>query len=530
MLALKPLRYQTAPPLIAFFTLIVALLLIFPYLYKLYFSLGQLPEEAYFEPVILVRILDQPVYPLLLFFCLTVVLLPGYRRLAWQNFEQGRVIKFFIFFLTAIIAWAFSTYDYNLYFDQSHYFDRLLLIALSLLTLQNPVFVPFFLLEAIMIGFQFEYPLRNFSWTDKAIIFKILILFHLCLYVHLLFKKYVPALFFFLALCQFGSNYFISAVGKLELDWLRFDELPGLAVNSYVNGWLAFLPETFLLPIVQAITPFNLLLLVITLVIELAALFILFHCKLTGLILSSFILLHTVIFLTSGILFWKWILVALGFILVLRIMPLETLAFLFSKPSFFASLAVIGLSPFFFNPVKLAWLDTNLNNSYDLEVVGLSGRVYPVSRVFMSPYDLSFAQNRFYFLSDENLLVRTYGAVVDREVAAALKTIQPGLNLQDLEQTKGKNYHSTESSQRFEDFLKTYFYHLNQRGSKTVFLHYLGAPHHIWSFADANAYQLQEPVRQIRIKFIKTFYDGQKIHRLRDEVIKVIDIPFGGEF
>jgi hypothetical protein len=267
------------------------------------------------------------------------------------------------------------------------------------------------------------------------------------------------------------------------------------------------------------------LLLLVTLVLELAALVILFRRQGAILILAGFILLHALIFLTSGIFFWKWMLLALGFILVLQALREETRAFLFSQPTFVASLLVIGLSPYYFNPVKLAWLDTNLNNSYEFEAVGLSGAVYRLNRGFMSPYDLPFAQNRFYFLTDENLLVRTYGATMDAEVVSALKTMQPGPALAELAQARGKNYYQEQRSQRFEHFLATYFGNLNRRGSKTIFLNFLGAPHHIWNFAVEPAYQMQEPIRQIRIKFIQTLYDGQKIHRLRDEVIRVVDIP-----
>ena len=61
-------------------------------------------------------------------------------------------------------AWAFSAYDYNFYFDQTHYVDRLLLIAFAMLVLVHPGFVLPFLLEAIAIAYQFHHPLGG-TWS-----------------------------------------------------------------------------------------------------------------------------------------------------------------------------------------------------------------------------------------------------------------------------------------------------------------------------------------------------------------------------
>jgi hypothetical protein len=172
----------------------------------------------------------------------------------------------------------------------------------------------------------------------------------------------------------------------------------------------------------------------------------------------------------------------------------------------------------------LAWYDTNLNNFYELEAVGDSGAIYQIGRDFMSPYDFPFAQNRFWYLSNESLLVRTYGTTSNREIAAALKTVKTGREVAELEQTRGRNLYDEAKAEKFSRFIQAFFRNLNQRQAKTIFISHFGPPHHIWNFAAGNVYQMQEPVREVRVKFLKTLYDGQKIQRLDDRVIRIVKV------
>jgi hypothetical protein len=331
--------------------------------------------------------------------------------------------------------------------------------------------------------------------------------------------------FLLLAICLFAANYFISGLGKLELDWVNIDRLYDLLIASYVNGWLVFWPEAVILRLVDLFKLLNPAMTATTMVIELGALLIFVHKRVALCLLASFVLLHTLIFASSGIFFWKWMLAAIGFAVVLQKLDEMSTRRLFSPAFFVASLGIIYFSPHYFKPVELAWYDTNLSSFYELEVVGDSGRAYAVSRSFMAPYDLLFAQNRFQYLSHDKLLTRTYGATSDTEIAQALQKVASVEMLADLEMSKGKSNYNEEKARKFDYFLQTYFENLNRRGSKTSFINHFSAPHHIWNSAQGDVYTVQEKVQQIRVRFIKTFYDGQKIMRLQDEVIRVIAVP-----
>jgi hypothetical protein len=504
---------------------ILVVLVVYPLLNSLYFELADLGEKAYFSPVIITQILARPTDLLLELFIAAAALFLGFRVLRWENFEQDKILRYFLFFIALIIAWAFATYDYNLYYNQAHYFDRFLLIALAILVWLHPAFIPLFLIQAMVIVFQFDYPLGSYSWTDKRVLFDILILFNVFLYLKLIFRKPIFSPFVFLALSLFAANYYISGLGKLKLDWVSKNNIYDLIVSSYVNGWLSFLPETTLLQMVDIFKGLDMLMLLATMAIELGAIFILFHKRVALILLLSFIVLHLMIFLTSGIFFWKWILLAIAFGLALTRLPDILTRQIFNWPAFIISILVIHFSPHYFNPANLAWYDTRLNNFYEIQAVGDTGTIYTVGRGFMSPYDFPFAQNRFWYLSDEKLLVRTYGTTSDPEIADALKTIKPGLELTELEMAKGRNYYNQDRAENFAQFLYVYFKNLNNRQSKRLVLNYIASPHHIWNFANGdNVYQMQEKVQKVQVRFVKTFYDGQKIHTLEDRIVRVITV------
>ena len=56
-----------------------------------------------------------------------------------------------------------------------------------------------------------------------------------------------------------------------------------------------------------------------------------------------------------------------------------------------------------FDTVSLGWFDGRVNQYYQFVVLGTSGERCGVSKNFFSPYDIAFAQNRFYFLNDRVL-------------------------------------------------------------------------------------------------------------------------------
>ena len=499
--------------------------IVYPRFHTWQFTLASLSASSYYKPVLLLAALGDHPTLMVGWLLAASVLVVGFRRLCWSEFEDGRKLRYFVFFTTLIIAWAFSAYDYNFYFDQSHYIDRLLLIAFAILVLVHPCFVLLFLLEAIAIAYQFHHPLGG-TWTDKKVVFDVLVLFNLFLYAKLLLRREVTRRFLFFALCLVATHYVSAGVGKLELDWLRREHLDNLVAASYSNGWFYFVSEGTLLRILEFLKFLNVPMILGALLIEVSAVLILLRHKLTQVILFSCIVLHSAIFLSSGIFFWKWLLLDAALIVLLRKLDGDVVQGLYRIPVFLASLPLIVFASHFYPHVGLAWHDTKLNTSFELEAVGVSGKAYAVPRGLLAPYDLLFSQNRFAFLSEDKLLVGTYGTSLDGSMAESLQKVSNRRDLAELEAASGRVFYDEVRAQRFDQFLQIFFGNLNHRGPTNVAPSLVGVPHHIWNGRrEEPIYCYQKEVCELRVNFIKSLYVNGQILTLETKVIRRIEIP-----
>src|SRR5690348_11862309 len=180
----------------------VILLLAFQLVFFLaFFYLFQLPERAYFAPILFVQLLKAPFAGLFIlsFFVLGCFF---WRKLKWSSIDPTGGMRIFISSISVVIMWRFVTYDYNFYYDQSHYFDRILLILLAGSIYFHPIAAPVFTAFAIVVASELHYPLAGASWLwpDKQILFDALILFsaHLVLAT---FRKTTPYFFLYMVLC-----------------------------------------------------------------------------------------------------------------------------------------------------------------------------------------------------------------------------------------------------------------------------------------------------------------------------------------
>jgi hypothetical protein len=515
---------------------ILILLVGFYFSWPLAYKLFALSENIYSQPIILVAALK--VFPVQAVLVITIVLLllnytstswnRFYSHLNWKRWNDDFKLRGFIVFVALILAWAFSTYEFNSYYGQPHYFDRIFLIVLALLIWINPIFVFPFITFAITLVSQFEHPnVLQYSWTDKRLIFDTLILFTVFVFLNLIFKV-SPLAFVFLAFCLQAAHYFIPSLAKIQLgnsplDWLNHNQLHLLFVSSYVNGWLGFLTQNDVLSVARLIKEFNIPLQFITLVSEAGFLFILVNRRVATVLLIGAILLHIGICVSSGIFFWKWILLDIAFLLLIRQKVAQQL---FTLKFLVLSIILIVFSEMYFHPTRLAWFDTRVNNMFELEAVDEKGYIFDIPRGFFAPYDLVFAQNRFPYLSQERLLVGTFGAVSTFEQEQQINSAQLPTDLNVLKSSLGINRYDPDVAEEFDAFIIRVFTNVNSNLQSPIFLpSILRPPHHITIFASENPYNRQYPVVTVRVKFIETYYDDSQITLLSEKIIREIGIP-----
>ncbi len=156
-----------------------ALLLLYHQLERHLMAAGRLPMSSYASPVIFAEFIQHLALfkPFVLVSGVVVALCHRAMWRGWSELDHGIALRRFILVSAFVMAWSFSTYDYNLFFDRGHAVDRLLLIGLLPLIWWRPVFVLPFLAVLIPVIWQFDHPLGGYSWTDKSMVVRVLILF-----------------------------------------------------------------------------------------------------------------------------------------------------------------------------------------------------------------------------------------------------------------------------------------------------------------------------------------------------------------
>ena len=485
--------------------------------------IARLPEASYERPFILLETLKVQLEGFRLLLLVPIFLLFWWKWRAlwerWSAIDGGRNWRPFLVLAAALLAWSFSTYDYNLYFDQGHYFDRALLLVLVSLFWWRPLFVFPFLVVLLPIIGQFYYPLGGYSWTALLLPVRILMLFGATWLLRVLSGYWKVTDFAFLVCCLLASHYWPSALQKLRMGWLVQDHVYFLLPSTYANGWLSFLDPVRLSALTALLSLFNLPIKVLALLIEGGCLAFLWRRRFLLILLGSWVLFHLAIFSISGILFWRWIILAAALIL-LFVRNRRSPAFaIFSRPHLVLSLALILGSALWFRPIALAWYDTRASYTYRFEAEGASGRKYSLAPEFFAPYDVRFTLSGFRFLSREPRLGISWGAISSRSVAEALVQSRSPEEFFKVEADYGAELFDAEMRSTLDEFLRRFLNILASRDYKRAWFSPLAAPQHLWTFAREDAYRSQEPVVAVSVYEITSMYSDSQYSEIRKQMV-----------
>lgn len=333
-----------------------------------------------------------------------------------------------------------------------------------------------------------------------------------------------------LILCVVGASYFNPLLTKIGmsptgLEWLLGDNLAHLLVSAHLHGWLAWMsPEHFhtLVGIIQKLNP---LLLWGTFAIEAGALFLLFGRRVCIGLLVAFCALHLGILLASGIFFWKWIIADVAIAGFLLFANRDTVNEVFTPKHRLVSPVIIFLAIAVCQPPQLGWFDTPFSNIYRFELITRDGHAHALSGTSFAPYDLPMSQNRFYFLSDEPLLVSTFGATMNWRLCDALEKARDGEDIAHLKETSGWTAGDEQRAARFDRFLRRYLRNMNRSGPRRRVLGRLSAPYHINNSPAGAPYTFQAPITRVRIRYIEALLRDGQVYLLEDRIIREIEIP-----
>ena len=393
---------------------ILMLAAVFSVLNRWFLQPWQLSEAGYRQAVILVATLRDLLDPSprsLLVACVCIVLCVGSRssRARWNEIQGSVIARPIVIVSVFLLAWIYSTYPYNHYFQRAHAIDRLLLWLLLGAVIYRPRFVfPFLLVLWPILG-QFNVPLGGFSWAIPALPARIVLLFAASLLINGVVKKWNARSFDFLLLCVLAGHYFPSGVDKILHGWHLDDQIHYLLPNTYANGWLAMVSSRSIDRLASIQSNFNVPMRALTLLVEFFAVAFLWRRTTIRFFLCLWIVFHAGILMTSGIFFWPWIAIELVVLVVAcRAHLLSDLQF--TAAHFGLSVLLISSSSIWLRPVALSWIDSPVTYTYRVSLIGHSGQEYEAPPFAMAPYDYQFTLGGFHYLSKEPTLSVTWGA------------------------------------------------------------------------------------------------------------------------
>lgn len=492
---------------------------------------SELPAPAYengFFAIAQLRILATSGAPGLLALTVSALLLGAAIRSRsleprWSDLEPDARLRWLIGILVAVLALVFASYDYNFYFDRSHWIERTLVIALVPLVLWRPVFTLVFLAALLPIGWQFFHPLGRFSWSwaPTSLPIRVLFLFAAWWLLRLVTKQVRTADFVFVLCCLIAGHYWVSGWEKLQLGWVANDRVGFLLTSTYANGWLGFLEPTTIGSVARALETMNLPMKAGTLLVECGALLMLSRRATVRWFLLAAIALHVAIFALTGIGFWLWALLDL-LVLILFFGRRSPDAPIFTRPRFALSIVLIGGASIWFRPVPLAWLDARATYTYRLEAISESGHVHPLPPAFFAPYDYQFTLSGFRYLVDAPRLPIMWGATGHRRLAAALNTARTPERILELELELGRNSYDAERATRFDTFVRRFVGTWHRRGGRRRWLSLLQAPPTLWTFPRSNPVMDGERIQRVNVYEVLSFFDGQRYVEIRRTPVRTI--------
>lgn len=460
----------------------------------------------------------------------TLVLVLARRGVTWKAWESGYSLRALVMVMLFLLAWTGTTFEYNIYLNQSHAVDRLLLAALVVLSWRTPLAVPLAARWSIIMIEEAYVPILIDDFDFRPV-FEILVVFS-CFAWASLRRSFATRHFLLVALGVWSSYYYAAGVAKLNYgpawSWLLDNHLSNIAVNAHLRGWLGFVSDPVFLAFASFARRFDVVLAGFTLVVELLALVCFVHPRIIRTWLLLCFVLNGGIYLFTGICFWKWMVTSLAFWFFLRRGGAVIVKKMCRQKAvvLFAILIVYySRQRLYYNPqTGVAWYDTRFLENYILYAVGPSGQKYLVSPSYLKPMETHWVQGRLCYATSERSLTGIYGTVGNHSILMKLESLSSPEEALKLLNSSGRCT-NPKRQEVFDQFFIRYFGNLNRHGRSLHWLRWVEMPTHLWVQPQGNLYQQQEPVERIELFRELVVHHGGALHRLETKKVHEVPIP-----
>ncbi|MEM6960693.1 MAG: hypothetical protein AAF550_02985 [Myxococcota bacterium] len=437
--------------------------------------------------------------------------------------------------LTAMLTWKAVTRDRDIVCEPPRRWLKVCVLLAAAGTFLSPVFV--FAALILLSGF-FE------VWQHHATM-PMRVLQSLC--AVFLIRLLAPQDFFafesagtvyFFLLTLLISHYWITGLAKSFLgpkwySWALENRLDHLAASAYSWGWARFLPFSRWHTIIELVRRFRLPLQILVFAVELLAPIAMWSQELAITLCVVWATFHCGVFALSGLLFWEWIATDVIIAVALSSWSTETSGAFFGWEALLISAVFMLAFPMrhkLWKPMPLGWWDTPFTQRMHWRAHGVSGRVYGLYNNFMCPHERIYGKVHGCFLTKERVCTYHLGEVWKWQLRDALRKAGP--DLEKLEYVRGEfgvMPCNDEMAERHRNYIQAFFSALNDGANKYALprpLRWAKAPvGQCYYWGELPAYRIQEPVHKVSIHYREEYFDGQEIHRLRDECLEDIIIP-----
>jgi hypothetical protein len=452
------------------------------------------------------------------------------RRVTWKAWESGHALRALVMAMLGLLAWSGATFEYNIYLNQGHALDRLLLVGLVALAWRTPLAVPFAARWALVMIEEAYVPIALDDFDFRPVS-EVLIVFS-CFVWASLRRSFNTRHFLLVALGAWASYYYAAGVAKLNYgpagSWLLENHLSNIAVNAHVRGWLGFVADPVFLQFAAFARRFDVVLAGYTLVIEMLALVCFVHPRVLRTWLLLCFLFHAGIFLFTGICFWKWMATNLAFWFFLRRGGAPIVAKMCRQKAvvLFAIFVVYHSRQrlYYYPQTGVAWYDSRLLENYILYAVSPSGHRYLLSPSSLRPMEMHWVQGRLCYATNERSITGIYGTIGNYGVLNRLETLStPGEALTLL--SGGGRCVNPKRQEVFDQFFIRYFGNLNRHGRSLRWLRWIEMPTHLWVQPQGDLYEEQEAVARIELWREVVVHHGGALHRLETKKVHEVPIP-----
>lgn len=453
-------------------------------------------------------------------------------------FKDKSYIKYLPFAFAIILTWTYSMNDYNIYYDQAYYIDRILLIGFTVLFWFYPVIIVYYLPIMFLQMGQFYAPNSSYLLTDKYMVFNDLFFFYGWIVLFLVWEKFKNKLpkieisdwvniiiMFFLVV--HGAAYFLPFLEKILIDGSPNEGGLALGTSQFLQrGWLkGHCDLTFVKTLIESVKSVELVLMWATFIVQGAGLFITANRKLAILVLLCTSGFNFFVFLISGIFFWKWILANL--VLILFIIKFKPDLFKPENSIYkYIGIGVIAISYFVITSPLLGWHFLPFSNNHVIEVVTRSGSHKMVNPHEIYGYDTFFQNPNNFLPAYDGQHVSGY--TIDHYIwkKTKNKTVK---QLEDYRVEFGINNYSENKVNLLQSFIKRYFKNFNSRLESGGWINSkVGCWRHTYKWNScytSNVFDFSAPVSEIKIYRDECIYNQKFFYDCDKILILEIDVP-----